>query len=94
MKALLNGQGADEIFTGYTEHYCYDVLDLFLGFKWKLLIHEFGAFCKNKGLSSLKGATFFAKTIFADFVGRKDRYHSFKKPFVRERGRGRINLRI
>ena len=91
VKVLLNGQGADEIFTGYTEHYCYYFLDLLVAFKWKSLFHEFKAFCKNKNKSTLSGAIFVAKTISANFIDRNDKYRFFKKSFVREKESTRKN---
>lgn len=81
VKVLLNGQGADEIFTGYTEHYFSYFLDLFLRGKFLKLSKEFIAFKKYKELSWLSAFSLSFKSIMALFIERKDKYKIFNKSF-------------
>ncbi|MGJ0308730.1 asparagine synthase (glutamine-hydrolyzing) [Aliarcobacter cryaerophilus] len=80
-KVLLNGQGADEIFTGYTNfHYTY-LLELLRTFKIKLFIKEYLALSKNKTLSLKYIFTQMLKTFINVFFKRNDKYKLFKKSF-------------
>lgn len=48
---LLNGQGADELFGGYNEHYRLLFIDLIKHFKWKKLFNELSLFIKHRNHS-------------------------------------------
>lgn len=77
---LLNGQGADEVFTGYTEHHYYYLIQLLKEIKFKHFLEEFRALVKNKGLGRLgvikKMVGLYLKTLgFA----RYDKYGVFTK---------------
>ena len=85
VKVLLNGQGADEIFTGYMEHYSYYFLDLLIAMKWKLLVDEFRAFCKNQNIPYSSAVTNVVTQLIANFVTKRDKYRFFKKSFSRKK---------
>jgi len=53
VKVLLNGDGADEIFTGYTEHYFFNLASLFQSFKWGCLYKEISSYSKKFNISKL-----------------------------------------
>ncbi len=75
---LLNGQGADEIFTGYSEHYYYYLLQLLLEMKLKTFIREYKALKRNRDLSNI----FIIKEMFRIFLSlffqRKNKHKIFK----------------
>ena len=79
---LLNGQGADEIFTGYTNFYYIYLLELLRTFNWKLFVVEFNALKKNRSLSTKNIFMQLAKTFLSLFIERKDKYKIFNKNFT------------
>lgn len=79
---LLNGQGADEIFTGYTSFYYVYLLELLRTFKLKLFSVEFNAFKKNRSLSNKNILMQLAKTFVNMLIERNDKYKIFNKNFV------------
>lgn len=79
---LLNGQGADEIFTGYTNFYYVYLLELLRTFKWKLFVVEFNALKKNRSLSTKNILIIASKTLVSMFIERKDKYKIFNKNFT------------
>lgn len=83
VKVLLNGQGADEIFTGYTEHYSFYFMSLLLKRKIRLLWKEFKAYCRNKNLKYHVALTLVLKNLIAKKKYKSDKYHFFNKPFDR-----------
>ena len=46
-KVLLDGQGGDEIFAGYEYYFSWYFYELFIKFKWYILIKEMGLYLKN-----------------------------------------------
>jgi asparagine synthase (glutamine-hydrolysing) len=83
VKVLLNGQGADEIFTGYTEHYYTYFLDLLSRLKIITLLQEFCAFKRYKNLSWKVAISLTFKSIISLRFERKDKYKLFNKSFNR-----------
>ena len=79
--ALLNGQGADEIFTGYTDYYYAYLLELLRQFDFIRFASEFKAFMCNRGIS-IPGL---AKQLLITFLSRcfrpKNKHRIFKKKF-------------
>ncbi|WP_164718225.1 asparagine synthase (glutamine-hydrolyzing) [Colwellia sp. Arc7-635] len=85
VKVLLNGQGADEIFSGYTEHYYTYFLDLLNRLKFIKLFHEFRAFKRYKNLSWKAAVSVSVKSILSLSFQRKDKYKLFNKSFKRDK---------
>lgn len=81
LKVLLNGQGADELFAGYAEHYSAYFWSLFLAFRWTLLLREFTKFCKLKKYGFTQGFFHTVKNIFSLSIRRPDKYDIFAKKF-------------
>lgn len=54
IKVLLNGQGADEIFGGYSYHYYHIFADYLTQLRFKKFIHELKLLKKARGLSNFK----------------------------------------
>lgn len=85
VKVLLNGQGADEIFSGYTEHYYIYFIDLLKRARIKCFVKEIIAFKKHKYLSwgvVLKN-TF--KSLISQSFERSNKYDLFNKKFIKKR---------
>lgn len=79
---LLNGQGADEIFTGYTNFYYVYFLELLRTFNIKLFFEEFNAFRENRSLPTKNILMQLVKTFLGMFLERKDKYKIFNKSFI------------
>lgn len=79
---LLNGQGADEIFTGYTNMYYVYLVELLRSFKLKLFLQEFNALRINKNVS-VKALIFEIIKSVLTITGlyRRDKYNLFKQEF-------------
>ncbi len=77
IKVLLNGQGADEIFSGYSEHYYYYFLTLMKEGKWSLLFHEASVFKSRRELSQWILMKELLRIGLSLFYKRKDKYHIF-----------------
>jgi asparagine synthase (glutamine-hydrolysing) len=78
---LLNGQGADEIFTGYTEYYYIYLLELLRTLKFSLFWKEFCFFTKNRNI----GKHILLKQLLIHFLSnymrKPDKYKLFSKKF-------------
>lgn len=85
VKVLLNGQGADEIFSGYTEHYFSYFVDLFKRFKFFALAKEFIAFKEYKSLSWKTSVSVTVKSLLTKQFERTDKYGIFNRKFKRNR---------
>jgi asparagine synthase (glutamine-hydrolysing) len=81
VKVLLNGQGADEIFTGYTEYYYDYLLELLRILNFKLFIKEFIAFRNNRNLTTKSLSKQILITFLAKFIRKSDKYGIFNKKF-------------
>ncbi|AII13932.1 asparagine synthase (glutamine-hydrolyzing) [Campylobacter iguaniorum] len=79
---LLNGQGADEIFTGYTKFYYIYFLELLRTCKFKLFLNEIFSFKKNRSLSFMNILMQLIKTLISIFMPRKDKYKIFNGNFM------------
>jgi asparagine synthase (glutamine-hydrolysing) len=80
-KVLLNGQGADEIFTGYTEYYFINLIELLKSMNFKRFFHEFNSFKNNRDMSSLSVWKQIFSTILSNKFRRTDKYKIFNKQF-------------
>ena len=80
---LLNGQGADEIFTGYTEYYYIYFLELLRTFKFKLFLKEFRAFSDNRKISKLVLYKQLLVSFLSNYIRKSDKYSIFKRKFKR-----------
>lgn len=78
---LLNGQGADEIFTGYSKYYYLYLWELLRTLKLRLFIKELKAFSKNSNLSSLKLFKRLFTTVLSPYLQQSDKYGIFTKKF-------------
>lgn len=78
---LLNGQGADEIFTGYTNFYYVYLLELLKTFELKLFFKEFVALKNNRELSTKNICIQLLRTFVNSFFTRSDKYKLFNKTF-------------
>lgn len=81
VKVLLNGQGADEIFTGYNAHYSYYFLFLIKNFKLIVLFREFRSFCITKKLSFYSALIKVLKDLFYNYLSRANNRKIFRKDF-------------
>ncbi|MDL2346081.1 asparagine synthase (glutamine-hydrolyzing) [Campylobacter hyointestinalis] len=79
---LLNGQGADEIFAGYTNFYYVYFLELLKTCNFKLFLDEFFYFKKNRSLSFINILMHLIKTFISIFTPRKDKYKIFNGNFI------------
>lgn len=79
---LLNGQGADEIFTGYTTmHYVY-LVELLRSFKFVLFLKEFNFLRSNKNMSVSSLLREIVKSAFTVLgINRSDKYGIFNQKF-------------
>jgi asparagine synthase (glutamine-hydrolysing) len=78
---LLNGQGADEIFTGYTEYYYLYLLELLRTFKFKVFIKEFNYFKSNRKLSIKILLKQLILNVLSRYIRPNDKYKIFNKKF-------------
>jgi asparagine synthase (glutamine-hydrolysing) len=78
---LLNGQGADEIFTGYTEYYYLYLLELLRTFKLKLFIQEVKHFKLNRNLDSLTLIKQLIINLLSGYIRPSDKYKIFNRKF-------------
>ena len=76
---LLNGQGADEIFTGYTEYYYIYLLELLRGVSLLTFVKEFYLFKQNRKLSTLILIKQLLIYLFSNHFRARDKYHIFTK---------------
>jgi len=79
---LLNGQGADEVFTGYTKYYYIYLLELLRRADFKQFIKEFKALKKNRTLSSIKLAKLLLRELLSLYIQKKDKYRIFNREFT------------
>lgn len=79
---LLNGQGADEIFTGYTKYYFTYLLELLRTKKFRLFKQEFNSLTQNR---NIKKHTLFKQlfiSFLSDYIRKSDKYKLFNKEFI------------
>lgn len=69
VKVLLNGQGADELFSGYTKHYLPHIFALAKSGKWTNAKNEFNLLSKNRKIKP--------STLLKDII-----IHTYKRPFT------------
>ena len=79
---LLNGQGADEIFTGYTEYYYIYLLELLRILKFDKFVLEFNCFARNRKLKKTTLLKQLAIVYLRDIFHKSDKYHIFNKKFT------------
>jgi asparagine synthase (glutamine-hydrolysing) len=80
---LLNGQGADEIFTGYTEYYYIYLLELLRIFNIKQFIIEFKQFKLNRQISSVSLIKQLVTYFLSNYIRPNDKYSIFTKKFTK-----------
>jgi len=78
---LLNGQGADEIFTGYTEYYYVYLIELLRTLKIFRFIYEFNAFKKNHNISYFTLSKHLLINFLNYYIKAQDKYKIFNKRF-------------
>lgn len=77
VRVVLGGQGADEIFSGYTNDYYYYLISLLLEVKLSLFFREFMLIRKKLNISQLSLVEKIAKTFLQKYIARKDKYNIF-----------------
>jgi asparagine synthase (glutamine-hydrolysing) len=85
IRVLLNGQGADEIFTGYTEHYYYYFLSLIKSFKFLTFLNEVLKFKEMKSLSFFSIIKNGLKVVFSNYFVFENKYNLFNSSFDKAR---------
>ena len=91
---LLNGQGADEIFTGYTEYHYVYFIELVRSMKFVLLFRELKAFQQNRNLTTIKLMTELGKNLFFQSFSKGDKYKIFTKKFSLKRKENMFTNRL
>jgi len=81
IKVLLNGQGADEIFTGYTEYYYIYLLELLRTLSFSKFILEFNSFAKNRKIKKLNLLKQLIIIYLSSSFRKSDKYNIFNKNF-------------
>jgi asparagine synthase (glutamine-hydrolysing) len=87
---LLNGQGADEIFTGYTEYYYVYLLELLSKCKLKLFYKELCCLSTNQGRRKINIAKSILISLLSKYYRNNDKYNIFNKKFTPIKRRGKI----
>lgn len=80
-KVLLNGQGADEIFTGYTAYFYIYLIELLKGVKIKTFFHEFTSFKNKRNISSISLLKQILSAMLNEKFRKNDKYKIFNKKF-------------
>lgn len=88
---LLNGQGADEIFTGYTEYYYVYLLELLREFKLNLFVKEFFFFSKNREVSKISLSKDLVINFLSRYIRKSDKHKIFNKKFYVEKKNKKFN---
>ena len=78
---LLNGQGADEIFTGYTEYYYVYLLELLRGLNFSSFFKEFNHFKNNRKISTATLIKQLTVALLSRYFRAEDKYRIFNKRF-------------
>ena len=78
---LLNGQGADEIFTGYTEYYYVNLLELLRVLNFSSFFKEFNHFKNNRKISTVTLIKQLTVTFLSSYFRVEDKYKIFNKKF-------------
>ncbi len=79
---LLNGQGADEIFSGYTEHYFTYLLELLRTGRFRKFLHELRALADNRQYSYRWVLRQLVRKSFGRYLRKPDKYKIFKKRYT------------
>ncbi len=77
VKVTLSGQGADEIFSGYTNDYYYYLISILLSGKMGLFCKEFNIIRKKLKLSSINLTKKITQIYLHDNFSKKDKYKIF-----------------
>jgi len=77
VKVTLSGQGADEIFSGYTNDYYYYLISLFLDKKFIMFLKEFNIIRNKLQVNSLKLIQKLIQIYLHDSFAKKDKYGIF-----------------
>ena len=78
---LLNGQGADEIFTGYIEYYYVNLLELLRVLNFSSFFKEFNHFKNNRKISTVTLIKQLTVTFLSSYFRVEDKYKIFNKKF-------------
>ena len=81
IKVLLNGQGADEVFTGYDEHYAFNILNNVFGLRCGLALLNLIKFKQTKQKSYLGVFIWISKNLFSSRYSIRNKNDLFKKTF-------------
>ncbi len=87
---LLNGQGADEIFSGYTEHYYTYLLELLRTGRIKKFLHELDALAANRGYSYGWLLRQLSRKLLSRYIRKSDKYKIFTKKYTIPRQKRRF----
>ena len=84
VKVLLNGQGADEIFSGYSDHFSFYFLSLLKRLSFKKLLNELQIYCKDRGVNLLVGCSKILRDLFSQYFSNSNKYGLFNMKFKRK----------
>ncbi len=85
VKVVLSGQGADEIFSGYSKDFYLNLTSNILSGKFYTFWCEFNCLKRNLGVSSFSVLKQMVKLYFKDVLSPSDPYQFFNKSFTRAR---------
>ena len=88
---LLNGQGADEIFTGYTAYYYVYLLELLRTLNFELFFKEFKHFKNNRRISSITLIKQLTINLLSNYFRVNDKYKIFNKKFTSSKKKKKFN---
>lgn len=81
VKVTLSGQGADEIFSGYTNDYYYYLISLILDIKISEFLKEFSLIQKKLNISKRELLKRCVITYFRNKLSKKDKHGIFRETF-------------
>lgn len=85
VKVSLSGQGADEIFSGYTNDYYYYLISLLLEFKLSIFIKEFSLIQNKLNITKLSLFKRCATLYLHEKFSKNNKYGIFRKKFRKKR---------
>ncbi len=88
---LLNGQGADEIFTGYIEYYYVYLLELLRTLNFVRFFKEFKHFKNNRRISSMTLIKQLTINLLSNYFRVNDKYKIFNKEFTSSKKNKKFN---
>ncbi len=82
VRVVLGGQGADEIFSGYTSDYYYYLISLFLEKKFSLFFKEVKIICRKLKISYWSLYKKMVQSFLQDYMAEKNKHNIFTEDFT------------